>query len=60
MFKGDAYYFGLNYFITSYQFRAWTRRGAIKKSFKYLNFIEDYKGERIHWVQVWLGRKRVL
>ena len=58
MFRGLAEYYNQIEPITYYEFKAWTKRGAFLKAYRYQTVVCT-KYEEVYWMQVWFRHKKI-
>lgn len=59
MFRCDAEYYNNTEPIIHLDFKAWTKRGAIKKAHKNIDYVKSLNCGNVYWVQVWFKGKKI-
>ena len=59
MFRCDAEYYTNTEPITHIDFKAWTKRGALKKARKNIDYVKSLNCGNVYWAQVWFKGKKI-
>jgi hypothetical protein len=59
MFRCNAEYYTNTEPIVHLDFKAWTKRGALKKSRKNIDYVKSLNCGNVYWIQVWFKGKKI-
>jgi len=59
MFRCDAEYYTNTEPIIRLDFKAWTKRGALKKARKNIDYVKSLNCGNVYWAQVWFKGKKI-